>query len=195
MKHLKVHDLISVGIYAAVYFLMVSLATMILRFTVPMFNSILIPSLSALISGIVFLLVLNKIPKFGSITLVGSVMAIFFFMFGYFPLAFLPSIIFPLIADLIIYKTSLGDKVKLYTSYVIFSFGLTGPILPLWFMKEAYVESLIKRGKDQTYIESVFASISTTTFFVSTVLTIICGIIGMLIAQKIYKKHFKKVSM
>jgi energy-coupling factor transport system substrate-specific component len=53
MKGLKVQELISSGVYATVYFFVVFIATMILRFTVPTFNSLLIPALSALLSGVV----------------------------------------------------------------------------------------------------------------------------------------------
>lgn len=81
-------------------------------------------------------------------------------------------------------KTKLADKVKLFTSYTLFSFGLTGPILPLWFMKEAYVESLLKRGKDMSYVNSVFEPITKGTFFISMGLTVIFSIIGLMIGQK-----------
>ncbi|HCM90852.1 MULTISPECIES: MptD family putative ECF transporter S component [Vagococcus] len=192
MKGLKIQDLISSGVYATVYFFVVSIATFLLRFTVPTFNTLLIPGLSALFAGIVYLMVINKIPKFGAITIVGSVMAVFFLIFGYFPLAFLPSIIFPLLADIIQNKTKLNETVKIPLSYTVFSFGLTGPILPLWFMKEAYVESLLNRGKDMTYVDSVFASISTATFFVSMGFLIIGSLVGLMLGKKIYQKHFSK---
>lgn len=192
MKGLKVQGLISSGVYATVYFFVVFIATFILRFTVPVFNSLLIPAFSALLSGVVYLMVVNRVPKFGAITIVGSVMAVFFLVFGYFPLAFLPSILFPLLADLVQNKTQINEKLKLYLSYGLFSFGLTGPILPLWFMKEAYVTSLTNRGKDMSYINSVFEPITTASFFVSMGLTILCSIIGLMIGQKIYNKHFAK---
>lgn len=192
MKGLKVQELISSGVYATVYFFVVFIATMILRFTVPTFNSLLIPALSALLSGVVYLMVVNRVPKFGAITIVGSIMGVFFLVFGYFPLAFLPSVVFPLLADIVQNKTKLADKVKLFTSYTLFSFGLTGPILPLWFMKEAYIESLLKRGKDMSYVNSVFEPITTGTFFISMGLTVIFSIIGLMIGQKIYNKHFAK---
>lgn len=192
MKGLKVQELISSGVYATVYFFVVFIATMILRFTIPTFNSLLIPALSALLSGVVYLMVVNKVPKFGAITIVGSIMAIFFLIFGYFPLAFLPSIVFPFLADIVQNKTKLTDKAKLFLSYTLFSFGLTGPILPLWFMKEAYTESLLKRGKDMSYINSVFEPITTGTFFISMGLTVVCSIIGLIIGKRIYNKHFAK---
>ncbi|MBO0476090.1 MptD family putative ECF transporter S component [Vagococcus sp. DIV0080] len=194
MKGLKIQDLISSGVYATVYFFVVFLATLILRFTIPTLNSLLIPGLSALLSGVVYLMVINRVPKFGAITIVGSIMAIFFLIFGYFPLAFVPSLLFPLLGDWVQTKTNINEKVRVYLSYTLFSFGLTGPILPLWFMKEAYIDSLLSRGKDMTYINSVFEPISTVSFFVSMGLTILFSIIGLMIGQKIYNKHFAKKS-
>lgn len=194
MKGLKIQDLISSGVYATVYFFVVFLATLILRFTIPTLNSLLIPGLSALLSGVVYLMVINRVPKFGAITIVGSIMAIFFLIFGYFPLAFVPSLLFPLLGDWVQTKTNINEKVRVYLSYTLFSFGLTGPILPLWFMKEAYIDSLLSRGKDMTYINSVFEPISTASFFVSMGLTILFSIIGLMIGQKIYNKHFSKKS-
>lgn len=192
MKKLKVQDLILIGIYATVYFFTVFIATMLMRFTVPVFHSLLIPSMSALISGTLYIIVVNKVPKFGAITLVGSVMAVFFFAFGYFPLAFLPSFIFPLLADFVQTRTKILDSLKLMISYIIFSFGLTGPILPLWFMKDAYSESLLNKGKDMSYVNSVFEGVSTASFFVSMLLVIITSIIGLKIGKIIYTKHFAK---
>ncbi len=194
MKGLKIQDLISSGVYATVYFFVVFLATLILRFTIPTLNSLLIPGLSALLSGVVYLMVINRVPKFGAITIVGSIMAIFFLIFGYFPLAFVPSLLFPLLGDWVQTKTNINEKVRVYLSYTLFSFGLTGPILPLWFMKEAYIDSLLSQGKDMTYINSVFEPISTASFFVSMGLTILFSIIGLMIGQKIYNKHFAKKS-
>lgn len=192
MKGLKVQELISSGVYATVYFFVVFIATFLLRFTIPTFNTLFIPGLSALFSGVVYLIVINRVPKFGAITIVGSVMAVFFLIFGYFPLAFLPSIVFPFIADWVQNKSALKGITKTYISYIIFSFGLTGPILPLWFMKEAYVASLLKRGKDMSYVNSVFEPVTTATFFISMGATLVLSILGLIIGRRIYDKHFSK---
>lgn len=192
MKKLKIQDFISIGIYTAIYFLVVVIAMLILRFTIPAFNSVLIPSATALFAGIVYLLVIHRIPRFGAITIMGSVMGLFFLVSGHFPLSFLPNIVCAVAADLIQYRTKLTDKVRVMLSYTVFSFGLMGPVLPLWFMKNAYVDSLIARGKDGVYIDKVFAPITTGTFYFCTAAVIICSILGILIGQKLYEKHFDK---
>lgn len=192
MKGLKVQDLVSIGIYATVYFFVVGLATFLLRFTVPTFNTILIPSVSALMAGTVYLMICQKVPKFGAITLVGSVMGIFFLLFGYFPLAFIPSVVFPFLADIIQTKTKWTEEIKQRISYTLFSFGLIGPILPLWFMKEEYISALQSKGKPTSYIDSVFAPITTVTLYVSMGLIVVMSLIGLSIGKQIFKKHFSK---
>ncbi len=192
MKKLKIQDFISIGIYTAIYFLVVTIAMLILRFTIPAFNSILIPSATALFAGIVYLLVIHRIPRFGAITIMGSVMGLFFLVSGHFPLSFLPNILCAILADWIQYHTKLSKKIRTMLSYTVFSFGLMGPVLPLWFMKNAYVDSLVARGKDAIYIDKVFAPITTTTFYVCVLAVIICSILGIMIGQKIYEKHFDK---
>lgn len=58
---------------------------------------------------------------------------------------------FALAADLIAKAGKYSSKIGILISYVVFSYGLTGPILPLWFMKDA------------AYIDGVFANINTST--------------------------------
>lgn len=192
MKKLKIQDFISIGIYTAIYFLVVVIAMVVLRFTIPVFNSVLIPSATALFAGIVYLLVIHRIPRFGGITIMGSVMGLFFLVSGHFPLSFLPSILCGVAADWIQYHLKLSEKVRTMVSYTVFSFGLMGPVLPLWFMKNAYVDSLVARGKDAVYINKVFAPITITTFYICVTAIILCSIVGILIGQKVYEKHFNK---
>ena len=192
MKKLKIQDVISVGIYTTIYFLVVSLGMLVLRFTIPAFNNILIPGVTALLAGIVYLLLLQRVPRFGAITIMGSVMGLFFFVSGHFPLSFLPNIVCALLADLIQYRTKISERPRTLLSYLVFSFGLTGPVLPLWFMKNAYVASLVARGKDAAYIESVFAPVTTVSFYLCIFSVIIGSVAGMYIGRKLFNKHFSK---
>ena len=186
----KIKELVSIGIYTAVYFLVVCFSTALLKLTVPIFNSIMIPALNALLAGIVYLLVLDKVNRFGALTTIGSVTGLFFLITGHFPLAFVPGVVFSLLADLIQYKMQLNQKVKLYLGYTLFSFGLTGLLLPLWFMKRAYINELASRGKSQAYIDHVFSAITSTSFIVCIISILISSVIGMMIGLKIYRKYF-----
>lgn len=188
-------DLISVGVYSALYFVMVTIATFASSLLFGGLANVLLPGLCALISGIVYMLMAVKVHKLGGIMIMGFVVGIFFFVSGHFALSFVPSIVCSIAADLIANSGKYKNKVSLIISYAVFSFGITGPVLPLWFMKDAYIESLVERGKDASYIDPLFANINTATFFVCVGAVIVCAVIGGLFGQKMLKKHFEKAGI
>ena len=161
---LTIPDLISIGVFTAIYFVLVTIATFASALLLPGVSNIFLPAIAALISGSVYMLLAAKLQKFGGITIMGLVMGLFFFVSGHFVLSFAANI-------------------------------LTGPILPLWFMKDAYVVALQARGKDAAYIDALFAPINTGTFIVCLVSILVCAVIGGLFGQKMIKKHFAKAGI
>ena len=159
------------------------------------FGSIFLPAITALISGCVYMLLAARLGKFGGITVMGVIIGLFLFISGHFVLSFIASIVFPVAADLIARAGKYKSKALLLVSYVVFSYGLTGPILPLWFMKDAYVASLQARGKDAAYIDGVFVNINTGTFFISMIAILVCAVLGGWFGQRMMKKHFIKAGI
>ena len=191
MKQLKMHELIFTGVYTAIYFLIVSIVKVVLKFTVPVFDSLFLPAVAAIFSGIIYLLLLQKVPRLGGISVMGSVFGLLFLVTGHFPLSVVPSFVCAILADLIQYKWKASEKLRTMVSYIVFSFGLIGPLLPLWFMKNAYVDSLVRRGKDAAYIEYVFAPITTVSLIVCVLSIIIGSIAGIYFGRKLIAKHFQ----
>ncbi len=192
---LNISDLIATGVYSAVYFIFVTMATFASGIFIPVFSMIMIPAMASLISGAIYMVLALKVRKFGALTIMGCVMGVFYFFSGHFSLLFLPSIIFAVVADFIAFKGAYRSKVLLTISYVVFGFGNAGPILPLYFAKEIYVQNLIERGKDNAYISELFAQISVASFVLFVVSIVIAGILGAVFAQKILKKHFVKAGV
>ncbi len=191
---LNVSDLISIGVYTAIYFILVAIATFASAL-LPGFSNVFLPALAALISGAVYMLMVSKVQKFGAISIMGIVMGIFFFVSGHFILSFAANIICGILAD---YVASIGKykfKKWILISYVIFSYGITGPILPLWFMKDSYVASLEARGKSVEYISKVFNFINTGSFFLCMVSILICALVGGIFGMEMVKKHFVKAGI
>lgn len=190
-KALKIQDLITIGVYTAIYFLLVGVATFVSAIIIPGFSVILLPGFCALITGTVYLLLIKKVQKFGAITSMGIVMGLFFLLVGHFILSFVPHLVSGVAADYIAKKGNYLDQKRNSLSFIVFSFGITGPILPLWFFKDTYIQSLTSRGKDAAYIAETFAHISWPTFWFCVIFVIICGVIGASIGQKTLAKHFK----
>lgn len=191
---LTVPDLISVGVFTALYFVLVTVATFTCAL-LPGVGNIVLPALAALISGSVYMLLATKLQKFGGITIMGLVMGLFFFVSGHFVLSFAANIVCGLLADLIAARDKFRSKKLLLVSYVVFSYGLTGPILPLWFMKDAYIANLTARGKDAAYINTLFAPINNGSFVAAMAAILVCAVLGGLFGQRMMKKHFEKAGI
>ena len=161
----------------------------------PGVGNILLPALAALISGSVYMLLAAKLQKFGGISIMGLVMGLFFFVSGHFVLSFAANIVCGLLADWVAKLGNYRSKKLLLVSYVVFSYGLTGPILPLWFMKDAYIANLTARGKDAAYINTLFAPINSGSFAACVVLILVCAVLGGVFGQKMMKKHFEKAGI
>ena len=161
----------------------------------PGVGNIVLPALAALISGSVYMLLAAKLQKFGGITIMGLVMGLFFFVSGHFVLSFAANIVCGLLADLIAARDKFRSKKLLLVSYVVFSYGLTGPILPLWFMKDAYIANLTARGKDAAYINTLFAPINSGSFVAAMAAILVCAVLGGLFGQRMMKKHFEKAGI
>ena len=192
---LTVPGLISVGVFTAVYFVLVAIATFASGAIVPGFSNVILPALAALISGCVYMLLVAKVQKFGAITIMGCVMGLFFLVSGHFALAFIANVACAVVADLVARAGSYKSRAGLLASYVVFSYGLTGPVLPLWLMKDAYVANLEARGKSAEYIGNLFANINQTTLAVCIVSILVCAVVGGLFGQRMMKKHFEKAGI
>lgn len=191
-KRMTVRDLITVGIFAAMYFLLTGIVTFIMMMLFQSGGHFFLPVAVALVAGPIFFIALQKVPKFGVITILSGVMGIFFMVGGYFPLAFVPSFVLGFLADWVMFKGPGSGTVKELISYIIFCFSIYGPIIPMVFTQQQYMDMLIKNGKSQQYIDEVF-SVATPGMFALTIgLTIICGLIGGLIGRKFVKKNFAK---
>ena len=194
-KKLTVPDLISIGVFTALYFVLVTIATFGSAAIAPGFNNVILPAVCALISGCVYMLLAAKLQKFGGISVMGIVMGLFFMTSGHFIISFAANIVMGIVADFAAKAGNYKSKKGLLASYVLFSYGLFGPVLPMWFMKDAYVANLEARGKDAAYIADLFANINMTTFVIAVVATLICALVGGLFGQKMVKKHFVKAGI
>lgn len=192
---LSIPDLISIGVYTAIYFVLVTIATFGSALILPGFSNVFLPGIAGLISGCVYMLMVSKVPHLGGITVMGTVMGLFLFVSGHFAVSLVIGIGCSVAADLIANAGHYKSKVGILVSYIVFSFGLTGPVIPLWMMKDAYIASLEAKGKDTAYIDNLFANINSTTFIICLAATLVLAIIGGLFGQRMMHKHFKKAGI
>lgn len=192
---LTVPDLVSIGVFTALYFVLVTIATFASVAIFPGFNNVVLPAFCALISGCVYTLLVVKLQKFGGISVMGIVMGLFFMISGHFIISFAANIVMGIVADCVAKVGKYKSKKWIILSYVLFSYGLFGPVIPMWFMKDAYVANLVARGKDAVYIAELFANINMVTFVLAVVATLVCALVGGWFGMKMIKKHFVKAGI
>lgn len=194
-KGLSVPNLVTVGIFTALYFLACAIMTFTVGALVPVVGMVLLPAATALIAGPIYFLLVAKVPKFGGVTAMGLVMGLFFFSSGHFVLSFAANMVCGVAADVIAKAGSYRNRALNLVSYIVFSFGLTGPILPMWLMKDAYVANLVARGKDAAYIDTFFAGINEGTAVLCVVATLACAVVGGLFGRYVMERHLKKANL
>lgn len=189
---LSVADLITTGVMSALYFVIVALCALLSNVTLGVAGNILLPAYAALLAGPIYMLLAARVKAFGGITIMGTVLGLFLFVSGHFITSFITSIVFSALADLIARNRS---KLNLMLSYIVFSFGCTGPILPLWMMKDAYVDSLVRKGKDASYIDALFAHVNGVTFAGAMIAIVIAALLGGFFGMRMMKKHFTRAGV
>lgn len=192
---LKTKDIITTGTYTALYFVFLSIGTGLAVLVEHNPNMKLAPAFTALLAGTVYMLLIAKVRKFGALTLMSAVLAVFFFMSGHFILSFLPSILCGFLADMVAKVGHYRHKIANLVSYMIFSFGNLSPILMMWFIRDAYIKSLMERGKDASYVARVMIDFNLGNLLYLALGIVLTSLIGGLFGQYMVRKHFAKAGM
>ncbi len=193
-KGLKGKDLITIGIFSAIYFV-INFAFMLMGGIHPVLW-MLMPGFIAVFAGIPFMLMAEKVQKPGAVFLMGLITALIYFATGQFTLVILISmastcILAEVIRGITKYDSFKGNSV----SYVIFSLGMVGSPLPIWLFKADFLAQITEQGMPADYVSAVEALSSNAMLVVLFVAPIIGGIIGAFIAKALFKKHFVKAGI
>ena len=182
MNKLQGKDLINVGIFTAIYFV-VMMAIAMLGF-IPIFLPLLIV-LVPLIGGIVMMLYYSKVQKFGMVSLTGLICGILMLLTG---------AVFGVLADLVLKSGDYKSAKKGIISHGVFSMWIIGNYIPIVVTRDSYYQQLIS-GYGQEYADSIMSYISAYTLPLLLIAGFVCGVIGGVIGQKIFKKHFKRAGI
>ena len=190
VNKLNGRDFINIGIYTAIYFVIV----MVLAMTglIPIFL-VLLSSMIGIIGGIPFMLFLTKVKKPGMILIMSTIMGILMFITGmtWMPIPF--SIVTGLIAEFIYFSGKYRSMRSAVLTAGIFPLWACGNYLPLFFQREQYFESRTNYG--QEYADAVMRYTPNWMFLILLAATLACGIIGGFIGKALLKKHFERAGI
>lgn len=189
-KKLKGKDLINIGIFTAIYFVVI-LAFAMLGF-IPIFMP-LMAVFDPLFGGIVFMLFLTKVKKPGMIFIMNILMGILMWLTGMSFYALVVGAVAGLIAELIYKSGDYRSSKKAVLTHAVFSLWVWSNFLPLFLQPEKYWSTRQQFGED--YINTLTKLMP---IWMCPVLLVVCfafGILGGLFGRKLLKKHFAKAGI
>lgn len=193
-KGLRGRDLINIGIFTAIYFVLNFICMVLGGFHPALW--IFMPALIALVSGTPYMLMCAKVHKVGAVLIMGVITALIYFVTGMFtPFIIALMLVCCVIAEAIRaatkYKSFWGDTF----SFAVFGLGMCGSPLPIWTMRDAFFEQIQSQGMSAEYVATLASITGDFMLPVMFIATFTCGIVGALIARALFRKHFAKAGL
>ena len=187
---LKGKDLINIGIYAAIYCVIMTCISML------GYIPIMMPLLAVfcpLVGGIPMMLFYIKTKKFGMITIMSVIIGIYLWVtgMGIYPAIF--GVVFGFLADLVAKSGGYQSFTKTVLSYGVMCLMLFGNFLPLYIDREGYFASRQEFG--QEYIDTLGNIMQPWTAPAIIIASFVFGVLGALLGKALLKKHFVKAGI
>lgn len=187
---IKGKDLINIGIYAAIYCVIMTCIAML------GYIPIMMPLLAVfcpLVGGIPMMLFYTKTKKFGMITIMSVIIGIYLWVtgMGIYPAIF--GVVFGFLADLVAKSGGYQSFTKTVLSYGVMCLMLFGNFLPLYIDREGYFASRQEFG--QEYIDSLGNIMQPWTAPAIIIASFVFGVLGALLGKALLKKHFVKAGI
>ncbi len=189
-EKLKGKDLINIGIYAALYFIVITSVSML------GFVPILMPLLAVLcplIGGIPMMLFFTKVRKFGMISIMTIIIGGFLWVtgMGYWP--FIIGIACGVIADFVAKSGNYASKKATILSHGIMNITIFGCFLPLYLDINGYFST--RTSFSSEYVAALTNIFRPWTAPIIFACTFVFGLLGALLGMHFCKKHFEKAGI
>lgn len=189
-RRLKIKDLVSIGVFAVVYF--------VVLFAVGMMGIIPVlflvyPTVLGIVSGTVLMFFMAKVKKPWSLFILGMISPLIMFAGGHTYLILLHALVIIFIAEMI---RKIGDYKSIkwnILSFAVFNMWICGSMMQMLWAKEKYIEMSMMMGKD--YVDGLEKLITYPHMALVYVGAFIGGIAGGYIGKRILKKHFEKAGI
>lgn len=192
-KGLTVKDLVTTGIFTALVFVFVLVGGM---FFAP--NPVLtffMPAGSGLLTGPVFLLMIAKVQKRWSLSIMGVVICIIWFVTGMHWAFALGYLIMTIVADFVAGAGQYKSKKLNSLAYILFSLGGTGSYIVFFADPNGWAQTMLGNGTEQGYIDTMQATANTGILIAMFAAAIITSAISAFVGCKMLKKQFEKAGI
>lgn len=190
-KRMQAKDLINVGIFTAIYFV-IFFAGMMLGY-IPIFIPLL-GLVCPILCGIPFMLYLTKVKKFGMVTLTGIILGLLNVLIGAGILVLIFGVIFGILGDLVLKAGKYQSWKFILLGNGVFSLWIMGYVSRMFLTRTEFFDFL-ESNYGAEYTATLASYTPAWTFPVLFVVTFIGGILGALLGKAVLKKHFEKAGI
>lgn len=189
-EKLDTKDLIYIGAFTALYVLLRFVVIMTLGL-IPIFY-LLLPFFTGVVCATVYKMYVQKIQKPKAITILSILLGVILLAMGHFYSVFF-CVPIGLCAEFV---AKLGDykSEKMQSlSYLVFNFTMVTPFGQLYFSKDAFVAGVIASNGEEygAILAGLLDKISNYLLLLQCSSALIGAIVGLIIANLLFKKHFK----
>lgn len=192
-KSLTIKDLVITGIFSAIFLVFTMIGGI---FFAP--NPVLtfyMPMGAALLCGPVYLLMIAKVQKRWSVTILGIIMGIIWFVTGMHWAFSLGYIGMGIIADLVAGAGDYRNKAVNLLSYMLMSLGGVYTYVVFFIDPQGWASTMLENGTEQSYIDTMSASAPSWLLAVIIIGTLAIAAFSGWIGGKLMKKQFEKAGI
>ena len=189
-KKLKIKDLVTIGVFAVIY--------LVIMFSVGMIGVIPIlflvyPTILGIVSGTVVMLFMAKVQKPWALLIFGMLTPIFMMVEGHTYILVLHAFVVILIAELIRRAGNYNSFKYNMLSFAIFNTWICGSLMQMLWAREKYIEIAMVMGEE--YVNALIKLVTYPHMALVYLGAILGGLIGANIGRILLKKHFIKAGI
>ena len=188
----KARSAVTIGAFTAVYFVLMWCSGM-LGFFGPAFMFVG-GIVGLLLNGPVIMLMLVRSRMFGTLTIMGGVVAFFMVVTGHAWVTVPVALVLGFLADLVARGGGYVSAPRNIAAYMLFSLWGIGPLAPIFFAPDSYYADVASQ-MGQDYADGMRALFSPAVISVWVVVTMIVACLGGLIGRFLLRKHFAKAGV
>lgn len=192
-KGLSVKDLVTTGIFTALVFVFIFVGSI---FFAP--NPVLtffMPAGGGLLAGPAFLLMIAKVQKRWSLSIMGVVICIIWFVTGMHWAMALGYLVMAIVADFVAGAGKYRSKKLNSLAYILFSLGSTGTYILFFVDPNGWAQTMLGNGTEQSYIDTMQATANTGILVAMFAAVLITSAISAFVGCKLLKKQFEKAGI
>lgn len=190
---LSVKDLVTTGIFTALVFVFILIGGMFFA-TNPVLTFFM-PAGSGLLAGPAFLLMIAKVQKRWSLSIMGVVIGILWFVTGMHWAFVLGYLLMAIVADFVAGAGKYRSKKLNSLAYILFSLGSTGTYILFFVDPNGWAQTMLGNGTEQSYIDTMQATANTGILVAMFAAVLITSAISAFVGCKLLKKQFEKAGI